>query len=135
MCWRDDLSPLERQTLFEEDRTRFRLRQGQVRVGSKVYLDSYEGRRYYRRSTIRTLAGPMDTTEVKLPVGTRVKFEALPQEIREQFNLRAAEPRATVIRKHGGEVGFSFGKRGGKEKKYFPLQNSFSVLFVVTKLP
>jgi hypothetical protein len=77
----------------------------------------------------------MDTTEVKPPVGTRVKFQSLPQEIREQFNLRAEQPRATVIKKHGGELGFSFGRRGGKEKRYFPLQSNYSVLFEVTKLP
>ena len=135
MCWRDSLSSSDRAAMFEADYARLRLKEGKVYVGCKVYMDSYEGRRYYRRSTIRTLAGPMDTTEVKPPIGTRVRFEALPQEIREQFNLRAEQPRATVIHKRGGEIGFSFGKRGSKEKEYFPLQSSYSVLFVVTKIP
>ncbi|MBX4200020.1 hypothetical protein KW790_00960 [Candidatus Parcubacteria bacterium] len=114
------------------DIRRFTLETRPAYKGVQVRIDTHHGRRYFRKRTFQTLAGPIDTTEITLPRGAKVAFTELPDNVRRQFRLRAREPVAKVI-KRGLETGFLFGAAG--MGYFFPLRQDVQIAFEVRTLP
>jgi hypothetical protein len=155
VCWRDSLSDHDRRQLYQSERDEIHRARTLVTVEARknddVNTDTYRRgeslRRYFRRSTWRTLAGPIDTTELKFKAGTVVVVTKLPEEVRKKFGLRARDiaenqsnllkrkvggPKATVVIVRG-ETGLSFGTTG--KKLYFPLRGDDYVTFRVLSIP
>lgn len=123
-----------------------------ARKGDNVHVSTVTSRSgvskwYFRKDTFRTLAGPVDTTQLMFRPGTTVVVTKLPDNIRQEFKLRARDPnedksnilkstvrgpRAVVV-KAKGHLGLSFGRTG--TKVCFPLKQGDFFMFRVISIP
>ncbi len=131
MCWRDGLSTAEHMASFRALQARLALQKQKARNGDKAHIDrSDKGTRYYRRDTMYVAFVPLDTVELLLQPGTRVRFDEIPASARTALRIGRRRKIARVVVEKK-QTGFDF----GKGEKYFPLKADDQIHFTVLSIP